>query len=237
MPNWDWWLRTDAGLLARVAIGCSIFAVLAIVDLVRKGRGATRWREYLFLILAVALAMAYGAGNDAVAAGISWEYFYYGKGLSERLGMHVPPDAGALRWAAIGVGLRATWSAGLIAGVALLIANNPKAGRGRVSYGTLAVLLGVIFGMAAGFAVVGAVAGRAGLLVWTNPDIARIVKENLFRPAQFMTVYGMNMGGYVGGILGTVGCISWIARRRKTKELTTENTEGTEGGTEKDEKV
>jgi hypothetical protein len=215
MPNWDWWLKTDAGLLTRVAVGCSIFAGLAIIDVVRNGRGATRWREYLFLIGAVALAMAYGAVNDAVASRISWEYFYYGKGLSERLGTQVPPDPGALRLAAIGVGLRATWSAGLIAGVALLIANNPKADRRRVSYGTLAVLPGVVFATAGVFAVVGGVAGRAGLLAWSNPDIAGIVKENLFRPAQFMTVYGMNMGGYAGGIVGTVGCVSWIVRRRK----------------------
>jgi len=46
--------------------------------------------------------------------------------------------------------------------------------------------------------------GRSGWLTWTNPDVAAIAKENLFRPTQFMTVYGMNMGGYVGGILGTV---------------------------------
>src|SRR5579859_1599925 len=141
MPGWDWWLRTDAGLLTRVAIGCSIFAMLAIIDFARHGRRATRWREYLFLVLAVAMAMIYGTANDAVASQISWEYFYYGKGLSDQLGPQVPPDPVALRSAAIGVGLRATWSAGLIVGVALLIANNPRRGRSRLNYRTLVIVL------------------------------------------------------------------------------------------------
>src|SRR5690242_9831290 len=118
MHGWDWWVKSDEGLATRVAIGCSIFVVLALVDFARNGRRAARWREYLFLVFAVALAMGYGAVNDAVASRISWEYFYYGKGLSDQLGPRVPPDPAALRWAAVGVGLRATWSAGLIAGVA-----------------------------------------------------------------------------------------------------------------------
>jgi len=228
MAGWDWWLKTDAGLLTRVAIGCSIFAVLAMIDLARSGRRATRWREYMFLILAVVLAMAYGAINDAIASRVSWEFFFYGKGLSDQLGPQVPPDPVALRSAAIGVGLRATWSAGLIAGVALLIANNPRQGRTRLTYRTLSVLLVVILLTAALFAFAGAVVGGMGWLTWTNPDIAAIAKENLFRPKQFMTVYGMNMGGYAGGILGTAICITWIARRRKmqsTKGCTEEVTE------------
>jgi len=232
MAGWDWWLKSDAGLLTRVAIGCSIFAVLALIDLVRNGRGATRWREYLFLLLAVTLAMVYGVANDAIASRISWEFFFYGKGVSEQLGPHVPPDPVALRWAAIGVGLRATWSAGLIAGVVLLIANNPRAGRTRLSYRSLATLLGLILAFAAVCAAVGAAVGRSGWLTWTNPDVAAIAKENLFRPTQFMTVYGMNMGGYVGGILGTAICVTWISRRRKVR-LTT----GTTGQMEEQRRV
>ncbi len=201
-----------------MAIGCSIFAVLAVADLVRNGRRATRWREYLFLVLAVGLAMGYGAVNDAVASGISWEYFFYGKGLSERLGAHVPPDPAALRAAAVGVGLRATWSAGLIAGAVLLIANNPRAGRRRLSYRALAMLLLGVLAAAAVCAALGAVVGRAGGLAWSNPDVAGIAKENLFRPKQFMTVYGMNLGGYVGGILGAATSVTWIAKWRKGPE-------------------
>src|SRR6266446_6393487 len=116
MGGWDGWLRSDAGLLARVAIGVGIFAVLAAADVARHGRAATRWREYAFLVIAVSAALAYGIANDAIASGISWEYFYYGKGLERQLGAQLPPDPTALRWVACAVGAKATWTAGLVIG-------------------------------------------------------------------------------------------------------------------------
>jgi hypothetical protein len=215
MAGWDWWLKSDAGLLARVGIGSSIFAILAAIDLYRNGRKATRWREYSFLLLAVGLAMAYGAINDTIASQISWEYFYYGKGISQQLGPAVPPDLVALRSAAVEVGLKATWSAGLIIGVALLIANNPRRNQVRLTYRTIALLLVFILVVTAMGAGAGAIVGSQGWLAWSNPDIAAIARENLFRPTRFMAVYGMNMGGYLGGILGTACCITWMSRNRR----------------------
>lgn len=215
MHGLDWWLHTDAGLLARIAIGISIFAVLAVVDLSRRGRNATRWREYAFLLLAVGAAVAYGLLNDAIASQISWEYFYYGKGLDQQLGPRVPPDPVALRWAACGVGAKATWSAGLIVGVVLLLANNPRPNRTRLTYRALASLLPILFLVAAGFAVLGGAVGSRGYLAWTNADVAAIAHDNLFRPARFMCAYGMNLGGYLGGAVGLVICVVWITRRRR----------------------
>lgn len=55
MSIWKWWFVSDAGLAARIGIGAAIFAILAAVDLWRKGRRARRWREYLFLVAAVGL--------------------------------------------------------------------------------------------------------------------------------------------------------------------------------------
>jgi len=159
MPDWNWWLNSNAGLYTRIAIGCSIFALLATIDLFRNGRSATRWREYVFLLLAVGLAMAYGAINDAIASRVSWEFFYYGKGVAQQLGPAIPPDPAALESAAIGVGLRATWSAGLVIGVALLIANNPRPNRTRLRYQTLIALLIPIFLIAALSAAIGALIG------------------------------------------------------------------------------
>lgn len=215
MPVWDWWLWTDAGLATRVAIGAGIFAVLAGVDLWRNGRRATRWREYLFLLAAVILAMAYGLANDYIASGISWEYFYYGKGLDHVLGPHVPPDPAALARSACAVGLRATWSAGLIVGVVLLIANNPRPGRPQLPYRKLLILLPAIFAGAAVIAVLGAWVGAMGWLAWTNADIGSLVRENLFRPKRFMSVYGLNLGGYAGGLLATVAAAIYIRRHRR----------------------
>jgi hypothetical protein len=215
MADWDWWLNSDGGLLARVGIGSSIFVILGAIDLYRNGRKATRWREYCFLLLAVGLAMAYGAINDTVASHISWEYFFYGKGLSQQLGPGVPSDLGVVRNAAVKVGLKATWSAGLIIGVALLIANNPRRNQVRLGYRAMALLLVFILIAAAIGAGIGAIAGGRGLLAWSNPDIAAIARDDLFRPTRFMAVYGINMGGYVGGILGTACCITWMSRKRR----------------------
>lgn len=215
-----WWLHTDAGLLARIGIGASIFLVLAIVDLVRRGKSATRWREYLFLLVAALFGMAYGVINDRVASGISWEYFYYGKGLDAQLGPRVPPDPAALRRAACEVGLKATWSVGLIVGVALLIANNPRKGRRQLPYRALFQVLPVIFLVAAPFACAGAFAGSRGWLVWTSADLQGIVRENLFRPRRFLTVHGMNLGGYVGGAIATIGAVVWIIRQRRPRAIT-----------------
>src|SRR5437870_5921444 len=107
-----WLLHTDAGLLTRIAVGASIFAVLAMVDLWKHGRAATRWREYGVLLIAVAVAMVYGIVNDLVTSSISWEYFFYGKRLDRVLSDAVPPDMARLHWEAAKIGMKATWSAG-----------------------------------------------------------------------------------------------------------------------------
>jgi hypothetical protein len=212
----NWWLKSDAGLLARVGIGAAIFAALAAWDLIHKGRKATRWREYLFLAAAAGAAMLYGLINDWFAAGISWEYFYFGKGLDALLSPQVPHDGAVFRWEACKIGLKATWSAGLIIGVALLIANNPRANRRQLPYRDLLMLIPFILIATALFAIIGAWAGSHDWLTWTSRELQLIVHDDLFRPYRFMTVYGMNLGAYVGGILGTVGAVIYVRRRRKS---------------------
>src|SRR5437868_15408094 len=125
-PMWTWWTNSTAGLWARIAIGVLIFAALAWWDYRRNRDQATRWREYLVLVACTLGAMAYGIVNDQITSTISWEYFYYGKDLADTLGPHLPPDSIKLHLAAALVGIQATWSAGLIIGVALLVANNPS---------------------------------------------------------------------------------------------------------------
>jgi hypothetical protein len=210
----NWWLHSDSGLLARIGIGAAIFVLLAVVDLVRRCRRATRWREYLFLLAACALGMAYGVINDRIASSISWEYFYYGKGLDEQLGPRVPPDPAALRWAACKVGLKATWTVGLVVGVVLLLANNPRPGRPQLQYRTLLQILPIIFLVAACFAVAGGVIGGCGWLAWTSSDLRGLLRDNLFRPHRFLAVHGMNLGGYVGGAIATLIAAVRIRRRR-----------------------
>ena len=75
----------------------------------------------------------YGVANDAITSSISWEYFFYGKGLDLVMPAQTAPDATALRHAAMEVGCKAGGSAGILIGAALLIANNPRVGKRRFS--------------------------------------------------------------------------------------------------------
>jgi len=210
----NWWLNSDSGLLARIGIGAAIFLTLAIVDLIRRGRRATRWREYLFLLVACGFSMAYGVVNDRVAASISWEYFYYGKGLDQQLGPHVPPVPAALQRAACKVGLKATWSVGLLIGVALLLANNPRPGQPQLAYRRLLNVLPIILLTAACFAAIGAWIGSHGWLAWTSADLRALLRDDLFRPHRFLAVHGMNLGGYAGGAMATLVAVFWVRRTR-----------------------
>jgi hypothetical protein len=189
-----WLLHTDAGLLTRIAIGSAIFAVLAAVELRHRGRTATRWREYSVLLIAVAAAVIYGAINDQVTATISWEYFYYGKEIDKILGPQVPPEMGRLRWEAAKVGIKATWTAGLIFGVVLLVANNPSHRWPRLRNHELVRLLPIVLLVAAGFGVAGGALGYLGAFTHWSADFEDMTRANVFRPRRFMCTMGHSSG-------------------------------------------
>ena len=219
MLSWTWWTKSTQGLLARIAIGAAIFAMLATVDLVRHGSRATRWREYLFLIAGVALACGYGIVNDQITSRISWEYFYYGKGLDDVLGSRIPPDSKALAWAVIKVGIEATWTAGLIVSVALLIANNPRPNRPRLPYRKLLSQFGFVALIAVCCSIILGVVGYLGGLIWISSDFRWLVHENLMRPSHFMCVFGIHLGAYLGGTAGAIICACRIITLRKREDI------------------
>ena len=215
MLSWTWWAKSTQGLLARIAIGAAIFAILATVDLVRHGKKATRWREYLFLVAGVVLACGYGIINDQITSRISWEYFYYGKGLDEVLGPRIPPDSKALAWAVIKVGIEATWTAGLIVSVALLIANNPRPNRPRLPYRKLLSQFGYVAAIAVCCSIVLGLAGYLGGLTWISSDFRWLVHEKLMRPSHFMCVFGIHLGAYLGGALGVIISVRNVLVKRR----------------------
>ena len=142
------------------------------------------------------------------------EYFYYGKGLSDVLGDRLPPATLPLHLEAAKVGLKATWSAGLIVGVALLIANNPRAGRPQLTYRELAGRLpSMLLVTAITAAVLGAL-GYGGLFTHFSDDFREMLARDEFRPRRFMLVFGVHLGGYVGGLIGSVAAVVSITRRR-----------------------
>jgi len=199
----------------RIAIGASIFAILAIVDLRRHGRAARRWREYACLLAVTVMAMAYGAINDQITSRISWEYFYYGKELDKILGPQTPPDPAALHWQAMKVGLAATWSVGLLMGVALLMANNPSRRFPQLSACQLLSSLAIALSTTVSLAAVLGWAGWHGYLDWMSSDFSQMETTGLFRPQHFLCTFGVHLGGYLGGAIGTVLAVIWVRWRRK----------------------
>ena len=52
------------------------------------------------------------------------------------------------------------------------------------------------------FVIALGIAGREGQLTWLSSDLSGIVRENQFRPRQFLCVFGIHLGAYVGGAIG-----------------------------------
>ena len=208
---WRWLSQTDSGLFLRIGIGALIFLILGLLDLRRNGRQARRWREYLFLLACVLAALCYGAANDLITVRISPEYFLYGKELSPLVEKH--PDR--LPWEATKVGLKATWTVGLLIGVACLIANNPRRDRLSLTYGQLGRRVAVVFGSALTCALLLGVIGFKGGLVASSVDFQEMVARDQFRPYRFMAVFGIHLGGYVGGLIGAIVAVISIRRARR----------------------
>lgn len=213
----NWLIHSDGGLLARLGVGVAIFAWLAVADLRRNGRNARRWREYLFLVSCVGLALVYGIINDQLTVGISWEYFYYGKGLMSQLGPTLPPEEMALRWEAAKVGMKATWTAGLIIGVVLLFANNPSRQLASLPLGRIYRLLPLMIVMPALAAAIMGFMGGHGWLLWADSYFAQMIQDDLWRPYRFMTVFGIHLGGYVGGAIAAIVAAVLIRRERRVR--------------------
>jgi hypothetical protein len=212
---WNWLIKSGAGTATRISVGAAILLMLALLDLRRNGVAkATRWREYAFLILCVCFAMMYGIINDLITSTISWEYFYYGKELEQKLGPTTPPDPFALHVAAMLVGMKATWTAGLLIGAVLLIANNPRRNRPQAPYRALIRMLGVIAGITIPCAIVLGILGSRGALNWISSDFADLFRTNLMRPARFVGVFGIHLGGYAGGLIGLIVSVITLIRIR-----------------------
>ncbi len=213
--SWHFWFQTDAGLFARIGIAACVFAILAMSDLLRHGRDVRRGREYAFLICAALAGLIYGAANDLITSSISWEYYYYGKGLFDVLGPKTPPDPTRLHWEAARIGMKAAGSAGLIIGAAFLMANNPRPRRPQLPYRRLAVPLFMTFAICTVCGTAMGVFGFQGGLTWTSHDLQMLVRDDLFHPARFLCVYGVHLGAYIGGAIGVIGGIFWITQERR----------------------
>ena len=165
------------------------------------------------LLISVLAALLYGAINDQITVTISPEYFLYGKELAHVIGDD--PPMGRLRWEAAKIGLKATWTAGLIFGVFLLLANNPIRALPRLRNRQLVMYIPVILLIAAMCGVLGGVAGYHGFLTRFDSDFQAIVAADFYRPTRFMCAWGVHLGDYIGGLLGTIAAVVFVVRQRK----------------------
>jgi hypothetical protein len=211
------WMISDASLPIRIAIGLSIFATLAITDYRANRERATRWREYAFLFACVGVAIAYGILNDLITSRISIEYFLFGKGVAERVSAdvaaHPELHRGRLDLEAIRIGTLATWSAGLIAGAAILVTNSIGA-RPRLRMRHMLRFVPILAASAILFAALGGWIGHSGFFARFSDDFAEMLARDEMRPRRFMAVFGIHLGGYLGALLGLVIVCVLLWRKR-----------------------
>lgn len=190
-------------LLWRLLILVLLMAVVAWFDWRRRGPEATRWREYVFLLLAGLIGGIIGIANDHVTATISPEYFFIGKGiaLGDGFRLHVTE-----------LGFHAGLLAGVVIGGAFLMANNSKPNRPSLPAKKL-----VRFAL---YPILGALilVPLGALLAWLfDPlNFTADLHEALTPPqiTRFLAVWGVHLGLYAGGLLGTIAGIVGIRKAR-----------------------
>lgn len=199
-----WAVRVRIALAALAVLG---MAVVAAVDRARRGRQATRWKEYLFLLAATAAAVAFAIGNDLVTSTLSPFYFE----IHEKL-THSCPDIHRL---AVGVAVRGSWWVGLVLGVLLLMTNNPRKTLPQLPWrGMYAKLLYPLAIAALGSAAM-------GLLSWTGTiSLPGDLDRKLADAREFNAVFAAHAGAYAGGVLGAiVAAVRVIRQRKKARTL------------------
>ncbi len=116
-------------------------------------------------------------------------------------------------------------SVGLIVGVLLLIANNPRKKRPQLPYGTLYRFVPLLLVSAALAAVAGGAIGNAGMLTWVFDGFADAETADILRRQSFMTAWGAHMGAYVGGALAALTSVAMVVvfRKRLSNATKTKN--------------
>jgi hypothetical protein len=184
----------------------AVLGAHVVRDLSRRPPELRRVKEYAFLVGAAAVASLYGVVHDEAMVGMSADYFLFGKGLLA--------DPRPLRVAVVWLAVRSSAWVGGLAGAALLMANNPRAGdppaltyRRLVAVAMRAAMLVPIV------AAVGAVVG------WIDPFGSREAAEAIVGAESaraFAIVWATQGGAYAGAVLAA-GWAVWSVRRSRAK--------------------
>jgi hypothetical protein len=196
-----WW---DESFAWRLGLAVALFATLGVRDRLRHPEDPRRAKEYLFLAFAGALAVAYGVAHDHVTATISREYFWRAKGLVY--------DPRPFRRAVTVLAARASLGPGLLAGAALLLANNPAPARPSLGYPALARLALVPLAAAAGGAALGSALFAADVFELREAAVDFAGNPGATR---FLVVWGIHAGSYAGAAIGTAAAVVLVRKRRR----------------------
>jgi len=191
-----------APLHVRMAFGLCILSLYAYFDWRKKGKNATRFKEYSFVVLVSILTILYAITHDFMTVTISKDYFVIGKGLD---GSHIYSQTA---WLAI----RAAYGPGLLIGAVYVFLNNPSRNLPQLTYRQLLSNLQWPLFFAIGMAVFFGILGYVDILN-RKSDFQNVVLD----PDLFLAVWGIHWGTYIGGGTGFVfgGFRIRSTRRRK----------------------
>lgn len=201
-----YWCIAVPNFANRVLLLFTLMAIVAIVDFKRKGREASKYREYGFILIAGVAGALAGFANDLITSSISPEYFIFGKGLE--LGDDLRCRAGIF-------GAKEGLSAGIIAGAVCLFAIGQKT---SLSGAQLRSLLARLWMPLGGAALVGVTLPLgAGSF---DPFHLAAKLESLLNGEQigrFLRVWWIHTGLYAGLVLGLAAMIARTRRDRRVK--------------------
>lgn len=187
----------------RVVVLVLLMAIMATVEVIRYGRQAKRWQEYIFVLTVGAIAGIVGMANDIFTSWLSPHYFILGKGL--------PADG--LRWNAAVLGLDAGFTAGVIAGAVCLYVNTRNANVPRLSFRQIATMIWRPLMLAVAGAVLMPLLFSRGDPLGFTPQLAGLLINSQI--AKFLLVWWIHLGLYFGLITGVIWMLLGIAQARK----------------------
>jgi hypothetical protein len=196
----------------RLLLFLAFCAAVVLCDWLYYGRRASRYREYGFLLFGGICGAPVGLLTDQITSRISPEYFIEGKGLS----------AGAeFQREVMLLGLKAGFSAGIVAAALLLFSNSTLSSISRLPIAALVwhlLRIGLLACVAA--FVVG------GIAFFIPKDLALKIIGAAMEPAaahRFVTVWGIHVGIYLGALIGVASnMVGIFSHRRSLAKATAE---------------
>lgn len=175
----------------RLAFGLTFFFIFGLYDWVKNPQNPTRVREYGFLASCALISVIFAIFHDLITFNISYEYFEIAKDLGKDLKFF--PKVVILA-------AKASYWVGLIVGIILVIANNPRKRLEPLPYKTLYRYLVYPFVSAITMALLGVLTAYSVFPYFTANGGEQVLKY----PMRFEIVAFIHWGTYIGGAIGAV---------------------------------